>query len=683
MIKKVIFICAFSFFSINSLIAQQTTYAELSKKVKGKWEDSVYTGGEFKNVTRFNSPNQLTDHSYFLRYEGPGWENQQVAYRLYLDWRNAIDIFGKKTTAMVLQDVGKDNYDSYHQDAQWGLDILKVGNALGIGSYARHAEGVTHHFKKVKNTQVKIENKQDNSTINIDYKNWETAGFKTNLSAAISIDNQDITFKVQLKSSTPATGLCTGIKVFDQAPVFQKKGTKWAYIATYGPQTLVNDSQQLGMVIFYQLNQLKELKKTQDDHLVIFKDNSQNVVYYAGAAWDQQVNGIKTKKEFENFINRKLNQLDNPLFSKWSIRFMEDEMHRFPDPTLLDFVKKPKWNYTNGLVCKAALAVYEKTNDKRFFNYAYRYADQMIESDGTIKTYDIKKYNIDMLNAGKILFKLYQETKEDRFLIAMQTLRSQLEKHPRTNDGGFWHKKRYTAQMWLDGLYMGHPFYAQYAKTFESKKQQLASYKDIILQFDLVNTHHLDKKTGLLYHGWDESKQQQWADKNTGTSPEFWSRAMGWYAMALVDVLDFIPKDVEGRARLINYLESLSTTLKKYQDSTGLWYQVVDKASKKGNYLEASGTAMFAYAIAKGVNKGYLPKSHRKTAELAHKGLIHELVKKGKGGMYDLTQVCAVAGLGGNPYRDGTFDYYINETIRSNDPKGTGPFILLSLELNQ
>ncbi len=395
---KSLFLIALAALGIQGLSAQQTTYAELSKKTNGYWEDTVFKGDGFKNITSFKAPKQLTDHSYYLRYEGPGWENQQVAYRIYLDWRNAIDIFGKKVSDMVLKEVGTDNYDSYHEDAPWGQDILKVGNALGIGSYGRYNNGITHHFKNVKTTKAKIINKESYSSVIIDYKGWETDGFKTNLKSMISIDNEDVTFKVQLKSSNPIDGLSTGIKVFKQAPIFLKEGSKWAYIATYGPQTLVNDTQQLGMVIFYRLDQLKELKKTEDDHLIIFKDGSNEVEYYAGAAWDQQLNGIQTKAEFESFVNRKLNQLDNPDYSKWSVRFMEDEMQRFPDPTLLDFVKKPKWNYTNGLVCKAALEVYEKTKDERFFNYAYRYADHMIEADGTIKTYKIENYKNKMIN---------------------------------------------------------------------------------------------------------------------------------------------------------------------------------------------------------------------------------------------------------------------------------------------
>ena len=211
--KSIVFIFLFAI-GIQGLYAQPSTYAELSKKTNGYWEDGVFKGDGFKNITSFKAPKPLTDHSYYLRYEGPGWENQQVAYRIYLDWRNAIDIFGKKVSNMVLKDVGTDNYDSYHEDAPWGQDILKVGNALGIGSYGRHNKGVTHHFKNVKTTKVKIKNKESYSSVIIDYKGWETDGFKTNLKSTIRIDDEDVTFNVPLISSSPIVGLSTGIKGF-------------------------------------------------------------------------------------------------------------------------------------------------------------------------------------------------------------------------------------------------------------------------------------------------------------------------------------------------------------------------------------------------------------------------------------------------------------------------------------
>ena len=369
---------------------------------------------------------------------------------------------------------------------------------------------------------------------------------------------------------------------------------------------------------------------------------------------------------------------------KWSERMMLSEMKRFPDAWMLDFHKTPKWSYPNGLVLKGAEEVYKKTGKKEYFDYIKGYADEMVNPDGTIKTYEINKYNIDMLNSGNVLLYLYSVDKKENYLKALQLLRSQLNDHPRTSEGGFWHKKIYPNQMWLDGLYMGEPFYANYTQMFDKGETATKAYDDIVNQFDLIEKHLKDPKTGLLYHGWDESKQQAWADKQTGLSPNFWGRAMGWYGMAIVDVLDFLPQNHPGRARLISYLNSYSEALVKVQDSkTGLWYQVLDKGGEKGNYLEASGSSMFVYTFAKGARKGYLPTSYKAIAKKGYDGIIKNLISVEKDGTVNLNQNCAVAGLGGTPYRSGTYEYYVNEEIRSNDPKGTGPFILASLELEK
>jgi len=373
-----------------------------------------------------------------------------------------------------------------------------------------------------------------------------------------------------------------------------------------------------------------------------------------------------------------------PTNLKWSERMMLSEMKRFPDAWMLDFHKTPKWSYPNGLVLKGAEEVYKKTGKKEYFDYIKGYADEMINGDGTIKTYEIKNYNIDMLNSGNVLLYLYSVDKKENYLKSLQLLRSQLDTHPRTSEGGFWHKKIYPSQMWLDGLYMGEPFYANYTQMFDKGDAATKAYDDIVNQFDLIQKHLKDPKTGLLYHGWDESKQQAWADKQTGLSPNFWGRAMGWYGMAIVDVLDFLPQNHPGRARLISYLNSYSEALVKVQDSkTGLWYQVLDKGSEKGNYLEASGSSMFVYTFAKGARKGYLPTSYKAIAKKGYAGIIKNLISVEKDGTVNLNQNCAVAGLGGTPYRSGTYEYYVNEQIRSNDPKGTGPFILASLELEK
>lgn len=364
---------------------------------------------------------------------------------------------------------------------------------------------------------------------------------------------------------------------------------------------------------------------------------------------------------------------------KWSERLAKTLMKQHPEAYQIDDKKQPKWDYVHGLVMTSFEQLYKKTDNKAYFDYLKGYYDATIQSDGSIPSYKLESYNIDMLPAGNALFYLYEKTNEPQYLQALKTLRSQLDTHPRTNEGGFWHKKIYPSQMWLDGLYMGSPFYAQYTLKFENGK----NFDDIAKQFELVQKNMKDSRTGLLYHGWDESRKMDWANKETGNSPNFWSRSLGWYVMALVDVLDYLPENHPKHQELVTYLNQISEAIAKQQDVSGLWYQVTDQGNREGNYLEASGSAMFSYAFAKGANKGYLPKEYEKIAEKAFDGMIKNLVKVTPEGHVIITQACAVAGLGGNPYRDGSYEYYINERKKDNDPKATGPFILAALELNK
>ena len=364
---------------------------------------------------------------------------------------------------------------------------------------------------------------------------------------------------------------------------------------------------------------------------------------------------------------------------KWSERMALTIMKNHEKPYMIDDAKEPKWDYVHGLVLKSFEVLYKQNKDQKYYNYIKDYVDTFVQEDGSIKTYDFDNYNIDMVVSGRLLFNLYDTTKDEKYLKAMQLLRKQLAEQPRTESGGFWHKKIYPNQMWLDGLYMGEPFYAQYTATFENGKQ----FDDIAKQFELLQKNDIDKKTGLLFHAWDESKKMPWANPETGTSPNFWSRSIGWYAMALVDVLDYMPKDHPKQKELVSYLNLLAKSIEKYQDKSGLWYQVTDKGNQKGNYLESSGSSMFAYALAKGVNKGYLPEHYKKVANKAFDGLTKQLMKVDADGRITLTQACAVAGLGGKPYRDGSYEYYVNERKKDNDPKATGPFILAALELNR
>jgi len=373
-----------------------------------------------------------------------------------------------------------------------------------------------------------------------------------------------------------------------------------------------------------------------------------------------------------------------PLNLKWSERMMLSEMHRFPEAWMLDFSKTPKWTYPTAIVLDGAEKLYAKTGKKEYYNYIREFGEKLIQEDGTILTYDLDKYNIDMLNSGNVLLYLYEKEKKEKYLKALQTLRLQIDGQPRTKEGSFWHKKIYPYQVWLDGLYMGMPFYTHYTHDFVKGADASKAYDDILLQFDSVQEHLLDKKTGLLYHAWDESKKEAWADKETGLSKNFWGRAMGWYGMAMVDVLDYLPKDHPGRARLISYIKSYTDAIIKVQDkNSGLWYQVLNKAGEKGNYTEATASSMFVYTIIKSVNNGYLPKSYKTYAKKGYDGIIKNLITVDENGVVNLNKCCAVAGLGGKPYRDGSYEYYINEEIRSNDAKGTGPFILASLEFEK
>jgi len=360
-----------------------------------------------------------------------------------------------------------------------------------------------------------------------------------------------------------------------------------------------------------------------------------------------------------------------------AVKMADSEMKHFPDPWTVDFNPKPVWNYTQGLITQAMIRVWKENGKEAYYNYAKMYADKMIDSNGNISGYKVEEYNIDCMNSGKFLFDVYERTKDERYLKAIHHLRDQFKTHPRTSEGGFWHKQRYPNQMWLDGLYMGAPFYAQCAAVFNEP----AIFDDVVNQFVVIHKHTYNPEIGLNYHGWDESKQQKWANPATGCSPNFWGRAEGWYAVALVDVLDFIPQEHPGRVKILEILNQVVSGIKKCQDpKTGLWYQVLDQGTRKGNYLEATASSMFTYALLKATRKGYISNDYRILAKKAYNGILDNLIQNNPDGTISLTKCCAVAGLGGNPYRDGSYSYYINELVRNDDPKGVGPFIMASLE---
>jgi unsaturated rhamnogalacturonyl hydrolase len=361
----------------------------------------------------------------------------------------------------------------------------------------------------------------------------------------------------------------------------------------------------------------------------------------------------------------------------WSVKMANSEMKRFPEPWMIEKAKVPRWGYTHGLVVKSMLELWHHTGDKLYYDYAKIYADSLINSEGRIKM-NYLSFNIDNVNAGKILFDIYAQSNDRRYKVAMDTLTKQMSEQPRTSEGGFWHKKTYVNQMWLDGIFMASPYLAQYGATFGDTKQ----FAEVVKQITLIAKHTYDAKTGLFLHGWDETRSQIWADPQTGCSPNLWSRSIGWYAAAIVDVLDFLPKDAEGRDELLALVDTLAKGLVKYQDAeTGVWWQVTNQGGRQGNYLESSASALFVYFLSKAINNGYIAaKEYKPAVKRGFNGMIKQFIREEKDGSYSITNCCAVAGLGGKTNRDGSFAYYIGEPVIDNDPKSVGSFILATIE---
>ncbi|HMT75297.1 MAG TPA: glycoside hydrolase family 88 protein [Chitinophagaceae bacterium] len=377
---------------------------------------------------------------------------------------------------------------------------------------------------------------------------------------------------------------------------------------------------------------------------------------------------IEYAKQMANTIMKQYK--DSMVVKKYASHLEQDKLPEGNRPA--------NWNYEIGVVLMGFERLHQLTKDQTYIDYTKHIIDHFITADGGIRTYVVDEYNSDNIPPGRQLLRLYDLYKEQKYITAATTLRNQISIQPRNKAGGFWHKLKYPSQMWLDGLYMIEPFYAAYAVV----KNQPADFNDIINQFVIMEKYGRDAKTGLLYHGWDESKLQGWANKQTGVSPEFWSRSMGWYMMALVDVLDFIPKNHPRRKELIEILNRTSTAIVKFQDAkSGVWWQVTDKANKEKNYLESSGTAMFVFALAKGIRLHYLPATFNAALQKAYNGMIKQFVTTDANGQYHFIQAVAGAGLGGIPYRDGTYEYYVNEPRRDDDLKAIGPFIQACIEM--
>lgn len=355
----------------------------------------------------------------------------------------------------------------------------------------------------------------------------------------------------------------------------------------------------------------------------------------------------------------------------WSIRAANSMMQRNP-------ILSKRWHYEAGVALSALKQVWEKTKQAKYFEFILANMDAFVEPDGTIRTYTLEEYNLDQINQGKLLFWLYDQTGDEKYHAAARRLAKQLKTHPRTSENGLWHKQIYPYQMWLDGIYMASPFNAEFGRVFNEPER----FDDVIHQVLLIEKHARDPESKLMYHAWDEKREQVWADPVTGCSPNFWGRALGWFIMALVDILEILPDPYPNREKVIEILDrSVAAVIRVQDPHSGVWYQVLDQGSREGNYLEASASCMFVYAMTKGVRKGYLDQKYLSSAKRGYNGIIQAFITVDETNMVNLNSICSVAGLSRD--RDGSFEYYVSEEVVSNDYKGFGPFIMASVEMER
>ena len=343
--------------------------------------------------------------------------------------------------------------------------------------------------------------------------------------------------------------------------------------------------------------------------------------------------------------------------------------------------KKPAWNYIDGCMMTSLYSIYKLSGNKKYLDFIDKFVDWYVFDDGTIRGYSVDAYNLDNLNEGRILFDLYRETGKEKYRKAIDLLYTQIKEQPRTEYGNFWHKAIYPNQVWLDGMYMSEVFYTRYVAEIGD-----GDFSEIVKQFKSVFDNMYDKEKRLYYHGWDCSKQAFWADKQTGLSKNFWLRSIGWYCVAVIDVLSYMPDSaIEAKKTLAEICKATIEGLEQYIDlETDMFWQVVDRIGSEGNYAETSGSAMIAYAMMKSARLGYVDKKFAKVGERVFKGICKKYLKETDGKL-NLGGICLVAGLGPetNRRRDGSYEYYISEPVVENDAKGTGPFVMAYTEIKQ
>jgi unsaturated rhamnogalacturonyl hydrolase len=634
------------------------------------------------------------------RHDDFAWENDRIAHRMYgpdlETWAreplvsSGVDVWSKRVRRLVVNDWYLT--DDYHQDHGEGADLYSVGKSRGCGGLGIYRDGKLAVSRNFVASRVLAAGPL-RLVFELDYAPWDIGGARVSetkrviLDAGQSFDRFESRFSVEPRG----TPLRVGLGIAKHPGGMAEYDPRGAWLRSWEP--LKGQNGNLGCAIVLP-GARTELRVTDTDYLMVTAVPAAGTLAYdAGFAWDRSPE-VADAKAWARMVDRKQREAMTPLRVSLMLavpaapaatlaapargqatRMVASLMARAPK------VLTTEWHYDTGLVLRGIEQVALKTGNRAALAYVKRTIDGLVDVSGKIKGYRQDEYNIDNLNMGRVLFRLWAEAQpaeQARYRQAIETLRSQMRTHPRTDDGAFWHKWIYPRQMWLDGVYMASPFLAQYAATF----QEPALFDDVARQVLLAEEHLRDAKTGLLYHGWDEQKRERWADPQTGRSSQFWGRAMGWYAMAVVDVLEWLPQDHPRRPAVLAVLHRLAPAIARVQDpTTGVWWQILDQPGRPGNYREASASSMFVYALAKAVRRGWLDADvYGKVASRGYQGLLHEFVEPDGDGKLSLKNICKVAGLGGHPYRDGSYAYYTGTEVVKDDPKGVGAFLLAAVE---
>lgn len=642
------------------------------------------------------------------RFDDFAWENDRIAFRMYgkgLESQlvsSGIDVWTKRVRESIINLWYKEGDAYYHKDNGTGIDMYSVKKSRGCGGSGIWDGKTLHTSQNYKDWKV-IANGPIRTVFELTYEPWDVNGVsvsevkRISLDAGQNLNRIESTYKVNGKIADFKVGVGIARHESDWKGEFDSnrlKGwmSRWENSKADGGLGCGVISSPTKIASMFDEQGIEDNANNFPHHYFILNvDSSISATYYTGGGWDKS-GDFADKKAWNNYLESFSTRLNSPLKISFldrlpkektgkntlSTKVADSVIANYPKPTDLNY---RGWHYDSGFLLLGIFEAWKKNKNPKHLAYVKNWVDTYLKPDGSLKEniFPVEEHQLDSILPGRLLIALYQETNEEKYKKAAFELTEFLKVQPRCKNGGYWHKSVYPYQMWLDGIYMAGPYSVEFGKAFN----QPMWIDDAVEQAILLHKLTHESKSGLLFHGWEENKTIVWADKEKGTSPEFWGRAIGWYAVALVDSLDDLPQNHPKRAELILILQNLMESLAKYQDAkTGLWFQIVDKGDRADNWIETSASSMFIYAMAKGSKKGYLDKKYLSLAEKAYQNLVMNYVFIGADKSIYFTDTVNVGTL--NPkVSDGSYESYIYTPKQVNDIKGLGAFVFASIEMEK